>query len=382
MLATLAGFEEVSRAGLAPIFYAGIAQPARYDANSRFRSLLPNFMQAQVMYSRRKIDQPTFESLLAYAGLAPEYVDPITAAGYRPLQPRALATAIQDTAFPTDEVRAMLEDNGLAPANVEFYLSVLEANSLRNIRNSYITEALTAYGQGVVSDTELTEILDSVGWSQEAQKLATNRAMLQRRVLLAKEVESQIVSLVAAGSVAPAVGEQQLEAAGVQSWLADLKITLATTRADIAKLKAAERAEAKLEVSRQRGETRALISSYQSGAIDDAALAAGLVLAQVDPTIASTIVAVQSAIRAGRMRIVYGQLLNPEDAKVLTDRVAAIESQLKKQLITTDTARVQLNALSVDAKQAAALLAKWASLIAKATTTGELISPVTGLPPA
>src|SRR5580658_1146298 len=200
MLATMAGFEEVTRASLAPLFYAGIAQPSRYDANSKFRSLLPNLMQAQIMYSRRKITQTTFDQLAAYAGLSPDYVAPLTAASYRPLQPRALATAIQDTAFPTDEIREILEDNALSPSDVNFYEGVLQYNALRNIRNSYITETLTAYGQGVVADTELDEILTNVGWSDDAKALAKSRALLQRRILLAKEVETQVTALVAAGS--------------------------------------------------------------------------------------------------------------------------------------------------------------------------------------
>ena len=35
MLATLAGFEEVTKAGISPMLYAFIGQPARYDANQQ-----------------------------------------------------------------------------------------------------------------------------------------------------------------------------------------------------------------------------------------------------------------------------------------------------------------------------------------------------------
>ncbi|HKN08954.1 MAG TPA: hypothetical protein VJ376_05670, partial [Pseudomonadota bacterium] len=229
MLATLSGFAEVTDAALRPLFYAGIAQPARYDANSKFRSLLPDLMHASVMYSRRQIDLATYGTLLACAGLSPDYVTPMTSVAYRPIQPRALATAIQDTAFPTDTMREILEDNALSPEHVNFYLEVLEVNSTRNVRNSYITEALTAYGAGVVSDTELDQILSGVNWSDTAKQLAKNRALLQRRVLLAKEVEASVLPMVAGGYMTPDAALHQLESAGVQDWLATLKITLAET---------------------------------------------------------------------------------------------------------------------------------------------------------
>jgi hypothetical protein len=380
MLATLAGFSEVTSAALRPLFYAAIAQPARYDSNSKFRSLLPDLMHAGVMYSRRQIDEATYGTLLAAAGLSPDYVAAMAAISYRPIQPRALATAIQDTAFPTDTMREILEDNALNPGHVQFFLDVLERNSTKGIRNSYISEALSAYAQGVVSDSEFDDILTSVEWSDTAKQLARSRALLQRRVTLATEVEAQMTALVASGGVTAEVGEQQLEAAGVQPWLATLKITLAETRASISALKRAASEEHKLEITRQRNNSRTAIAEYQAGTIDAVGLTAALALVGLDPTLIASIVAVQSALRAGRMRLVYGQLLSPADATLLVDRVGAIESQLKKQLIDIDHARAQLAGLNVDEKQAGALLAKWAALIAGATKTGELLSPATGRP--
>ena len=141
MLATLSGFEEITHAALAPVFYAGIAQPARYDANSKFRSLLPDLMTARIMLSRRLITQDQFNTLVAYAGLSPDWVAADTALSYRPIQARALATAIVDTPFPTSTMTAILQDNGFSDGNVQFMLTVLQYNSTKNLRNSYISEA-------------------------------------------------------------------------------------------------------------------------------------------------------------------------------------------------------------------------------------------------
>ncbi len=378
LLSTMAGFAEVTEAALRPLFRAGIAIPSQYDANSKFRSILPNLMQAQILYSRRMIDAPTFAQLLAYAGISPDYVTSITAESYRPLQPRALATAIQDTAFPTDTMRAILEDNGLNPSNVTFFLDLLQQNSTRNVRNAYVSEAITAYADAVVADDELDTILTSVNYSDDAKAFVKNRALLQRRVALAKNVESQVIPLVAAGGLTSDQGLQQLEAAGVQPWLAQLKITLATTRAEVTALKKELSLEARNAAAQTRNLTRAAVAQYQAGTIDDVALTAALELLGLPQSLVASILSVQTATRAGRMKYVYGQLLDPEDAKVLTDRVAAIEQQLKKGLIDVASARSQLAGLKVDGAQADALLARWAAGPVAATPAGTLLNPLTG----
>jgi hypothetical protein len=380
VLSTLAGFDEIMKGIIGVEVRQAVALPHTYFINSQKRSLQPNLGQAVEWFARRKISAAQFQTLRGYAGLTPDADDYITAAAYRPISPRALATAIVDTPFPTDEMRTILEDNGLAPASVNFMLQVLEYNSTKNVRTSYVSEVLTAYAAGVMSDQEFNQVLDGLGWSDTAKQFEISRAQLQRRVNLAKAVEAQIVALVAAGSISPEVGQSQLESAGVVQWKADLEITLATTRADIHAAKLAATAEHKLELARQRAASTAAVSEYHAGRLDSAGLAAALLAAGVDPLVATLTGAAQEAIRAGRLRLVYGQLLAPEPAKVLSDQVAAIESQLKKQLIDLAQAGAQLNTLNLPEPERNALLARWEAMLVKPSTTGQLVSPWTGAP--
>ncbi len=370
MLATLSGFEEITAAALRPIFYAGIAQPARYDANSKFRSLVPDLMTARILLSRRIITADQFNTLCSYAGMSPDWMAAQTALSYRPLQPRMLATAIQDTPIPHSTMTAILQDNGMSDANVQFMLGILSYNSTKNLRNAYVTEAMTAYGDGVVSDSELNQILTSQGWSDDAITMATNRALIMRRIKLATEVSSQVVSLVAAGLIDPETGLQQLEAAGVVDWQANLKITLATTKAELQKARKSAAAAAKLLITDQRNLTRAAVAQFERGTIDAVGLTAALAALQLDPTLVASVVAVETAKRAGKLKFVYGQFLTPEAAKVLSTKVAALRAQFVSAQITDAQLAPALAALGVPADYSQALQAEWSASKAVTPTVG------------
>jgi hypothetical protein len=302
----------------------------------------------------------------------------LQAGAYRPLSARALATLTLDQPFDTATMREILEDNAMSPDHVNFMLTLLEYNSTKNVRATYVSEAETAYGKGVLGDDELTQILGDIGWSSAAISYVKSKVLLQRRITLASEVEKQVIPLIANGNITADQGLQQLEAAGVQDWYAQLVVTLATTKAEIhaAKLEAA--AEAKLELQRQRNLTRAAIAEYQRGVLDSAGLTAALVALGLDPTLVASVVLVQDSTRTGKLRLKFGQLLLPQDAKILGDRVSAIEDQFKKELLTLDQARAQLDGLNIDAPERDALLAQWAAMLAAATTHGYLVNPLTG----
>jgi hypothetical protein len=130
--------------------------------------------------------------------------------------------------------------------------------------------------------------------------------------------------------------------------------------------------EARLNHQRARAGARTAIVEFRTGNIDSTGLSAALLASQVDPLIATLTVATESAIQQGRLKLVYGQLLDPKAAKILTDQVAAIEAQFKKQLIDDATVVAQLKALNVDQGEATALIARWAAEKVKPTTYGEM----------
>jgi hypothetical protein len=254
-------------------------------------------------------------------------------------------------------------------------LQVLEYNSTKNVRNAYVTEAIAAYKAGVMPDSELDDILNSVGWSDTAKQFVRSRALLQRRMTLAAEAEKYIVAEVASGGMTSDVGLQQLEAAGVEPWYAQLQITLAETKASIHALKVAEAEARRTLLAEQRNLTKAAVAEFQRGVFNLAGLTAALAAIGLDPTLIASIVAVQDATRTGRLRLLYGQLLSPQDARLLEERVAAVGQQTKDQLITLDQALAQLTQLGVDQLDAHALIARWAAALKKSAGSAQLITP-------
>jgi len=371
LLAELAGFREIMAGIIGPEVEQAIAIPHRYKINSDARAVLPAMMEASILYARRKIGEPQFRELVGFNGISRDYEDATLAAAFRPVQPRALATALQDAPFPADHLRLVLEDNAYAPDDVQFMLDLFEYQSTRNIRNSYVQEAMTAYGQGVIDEAELNSAFDDVGWSEQARSFATKRALLLRRINLARDAEATVVPEIKAGLLSHIEGVTQLEAAGIQDWKAELQATKADSSALINARRKLLSAEAKAEADRKRNLTRAAVAEFQRGVLNEAGLAAALIAIPLDPFEAGSIVAVQNAVRTGKLKFIYGKLLTPEAAATLRIRVEAIGDQFRKQLVTDAVAQAELAGNGVDQRDIDALLAKWAALRGKPTTTGQ-----------
>jgi len=375
MIATAAGFEEISARALGPFLDAIIRNRAYQDANQKWPTRVPPGSQGLALLARRKISQAQADQLQGYAGLDPDWRPAMYAGAYRPVQPRVIVNAFLDQPIDRATLVAMLEDAALSAANVQLMADAIIYKSIANVRNSYLSALVTGYGKGVISDQELNDALTQFNFSTEAKQYVTSHVLIIRREVLAAEAEKTVVPLVANGNITPDDGLQQLEAAGVQPWYAQLQITLATTRATIhaAKLEAA--AERKLALQRQREAQRAAVAQFETGTIDAVALDAALLVAGVDPAIASLVVSVEEAKRAGRMRVVYNQVLAPLDAKILMEKVAAIEQQTKDQLITLDQARAQLAALNIDQPEIEALVARWAATLKKSPGAAVYLTP-------
>lgn len=373
MLATLSGFDEVTKAALQPVLMAGISLAAGYDANSKFRARLPSAGQAAEMLSRRVITQAQYDTLVAYSGIAKTWEGSLAGVAYRPLSPMMLAAGFANADVDMAKLQSALEYMGIRPQDLPLAEQAVITRSLQQTRQALVNEAVTAYGQGVVADAELSQILTDAGYGKAASALVMQRALLARRITLARESESYIVPEVAQALISPDEGLQALEAAGVQPWQAQLKITLAETRGALSAARKAAAQERKLELQRQRNLTRAAVAEYERGVLDDAGLTAALIALGLDGVLVGTIVAVENAKQAGRLRLVFGQLLTPSAAKVLEDQVAALETQFKKQLIDEQNLRAQLTALKVDGPEIEALVARWAAARTAATKTGYLL---------
>ena len=365
MVTTAAGFDEIAERWMGPFLDAIIRNRALQDANQKWPTRVPPSPQGLALWARRKITDPERDLLLDFGGLDHTWRPPMEAGAYRPVQPRVIVNAFLDQPINRANLVAMLEDAALSPANVQLMADAIIYKSDANVRNSYLSALVTGYGKGVVSDQELANALTQFNFSPQAKQYVTSHVLILRREVLAAEAEKTIVPLVANGNITAQVGLQQLEAAGVEPWYAQLQIDLATTRATIHGIKLAAEAARHLAVAREREAQRAAVAQFEDGTINAAGLSAALLLAGIDPLIAGMVVSVETAKQAGRMQVVFNQLLPPLQAKVLRETVAAIEQQTKDQLITLGQATTQLQALNLDQAEIDALVARWAATLKK-----------------
>ena len=378
MLATLAGFEEVTKAAFAPTLWAAVELPSRYHAQSVFRSFQPDPRTAEIAFGRGFITRAQFLELLGYAGLFPTWETAYEQLAYRPVQPRMLANAYIDAPLPMAELAAMLRDNAYSPAHVDTIMDALVYNSTKNLRAQYVNEALTAFSDGVMERSELDQVFSDVGWSTTAQHYATQTALLKMRVKLAQEAKQQVVPEIAAGLIDQINGQMQLESAGFTSNQAELYTQFAATKAAIHARTLELRAEARENALRTRDLVKVAISNFQNGTLGATELGAAIIAAGLPPDIAAATVLYETAKQNGHTVVVYGKRLKPVDAAGLKDQVAAILQQLKQKLLTVDQARTQLHERGIDPGEQNAILAKAAASIVKTPGPDVLLSPLTG----
>lgn len=373
MLAQLAGFDEVGAALRDPLYHNAFGKSAEYYYKSVFKPELPDEQDAVRWHSRGLLTDEQLREIFKYSGLKQQYEQAFVDSAYRPVSPFVLAAGYINADLPTKQLYDAMQFMGLRAADQDLMYHTIEVRSLQQTRQALVNEAITAYGQGVVSDAELQQILTDTGYGSKAAALVMQRALLARRITLARESESFVVPEVVAGLLTPTEGAQAIEAAGVQPWQADLKMTLAQTKQVLVAARKSAAAAHKLQVQQQREATRVAITQYETGAIDAVALTAALTAIGLDPVLIGSVVAVEQAKRAGRVKLVYGQLLDPPAAKLLAEQVAALEGQFKKQLITEANLRAQLAALKVDPQETDALIARWAAARTAATKTGYVL---------
>ena len=93
----------------------------------------------------------------------------------------------------------------------------------------------------------------------------------------------------------------------------------------------------------------------------EAALLAALIAAGLDPQLAGIAVTIAQLKREGPTVFLFGVVLPRAEAAILREKVAALEAQTKKQLITDADAKKTLLGYGLPAADAEALVSLWAA---------------------
>lgn len=371
LIANMAGFSEISRTVLDPLYRNAFGRSLEYKYRSLFKPELPREADAVEWHSRRLLTDDQLRALFQFSGLKPEYEAPFITSAYRGLNPRTFASMFVDEPVPHDQVINAAQFYGLRDDDITFFLAAIDRKSTQNVRQQYLMAAVRSAELGTITPTELDSDLTLLGFSDEAKGWVQLTVATRKQEQLAELYRKSISEAYRYGQITDDQYVPALEAIGIGAADAQAHYAIDSIALRGRTALAAARAEARLEAQRTRAATSAAVASYRTGTIDEAALSAALIAAGVDPEIAAFIVTVQTERRLGPLVFIYGQELPRRQALVLKEKVAAIEAQYKKQLIDDATAVAELAALNIPDANAAALLATWAALKTKPTATGE-----------
>lgn len=381
ILATLAGFEEVSKAALGPLLAAGIGNPSRYDANSRFRTVLPSTSVALNLFARGLIDAATRDKLVAFNGLDPNYAAAEQVGAYHGYSPRMLLRVIESNLFSSDEINDELTFSGMRPVSQARMLKAAPYLATATYRSQLHATIEKAYVAGILDDQGFKDQMDLAETDTDRDSLTLYRARIEKRLAIIKELETAYTTQYVGHLIDQPTYEALLQGLGVGQDRVNSVMAVAEARVNASLERQIEAAERLLEKQTISDLRKAALRNFRNGTIDAAGLAAALIATGLSTVQAAAWVDLAVLEQAGASSFLYGQLLSPSERKSLQTQVAAIGKQVTTGLIDLENAARQLGALKVDATDAHALLAKWAAAIAAPTKHGLLLDAVTGKPP-
>ena len=361
MLAKLAGFDEVAAAVRDPLYEAAFGRSLRYHYNSVFKPEFAKEPDAVRWHARRLLSDADLAEVFGVSGLKAKYETPFIASAYNPVSPRALATAFVDVNFPTAQVQAMMQFAGNRDADIAVMLEAFAERSTQNVRNQYLAALLTASEQGAMTQADLDSALTNLNFSDDAkgfvQLTVATKKLQQLDTLYRKSIsEAYEYGLIADADYVP-----HLEAIGIAQADAEAHYAVDSIKKQGKAAVAAEKAAAQVETKLERAGIASAVAQYRAGTLDDAGLALSLAAAGLSAPLIAYAVSIQSARRAGALRLVYGQLLAPAPAEVLRGQIAAIAEQVYKKLLDPAVAIGQLAQLGVPGPNREAIVAKAAA---------------------
>jgi hypothetical protein len=362
MLAEMAGFEEIAKAVREPLYKNAFGRSLDYHYRSTFKPELPREQDAVLWHARRLLTDDQLRVLFDFSGLKAEYEAPFITSAYRSVQPRAIASAIQDTPFPRAEMQSLLEFGGFRDQDIALLLNVFETNSLKNVRQAFMQSAVKAAERGNISEGELDSDLDQLGFSAEAKNFVHLTVANTRLEQLAELYRKSVDEAYKFGLITDADYVPNLEAIGIAAADAQAHYAIVSFAKQGRALLAEERALAIAARQQEHAAVAAAIADYAAGNVNETVLATALAAAGMAPIVIPYVVAYQHTRRDARRRNVAGVLAVEKDAVVLRERIALVHDQVSKKVTTPDIGLAELLAAGIPRGNAELIVAAAAAL--------------------
>lgn len=370
MLAQMAGFEEVAKAVLGPLYDAAFGKSLDYHFRSVFKPELPSEGDAVTWHSRRLITDAQLSTLFGYSGLKAEYEAPFVASAYRPVQPFLLARAAEAGAIPASDLTAILQFDGFRDEDITRLMAAFVALALVPYQQQYLVAAVRSTELGTMTPAELGDVMTSINLTQDQQALVQLTVATRKLEQLAELYRKSISEGYGYGTITDQQYVPMLEAIGIGEADAEAHYAVDSVKKIGKAAIVAERAAARLANQQNRAAQKAAVTAFRTGSIDAAGLTAALLAAQMDPEVAGFTVAIEQTKQLGPLTFIYGVELPRRSALVLREKVTALGVQVKAQLVTPADALTTLAGLGIPADNAQALVADWASSHITASDVG------------
>lgn len=371
-LSNMAGFAEVSKAVLGPLYHTAFGKALEYKYAEQFTPLYVAESKAAEWHARGIMTDDDAAEVFTYSGLKTKYLADWLESGYRPMQPRALVNLVQDTPFPTADMQTLMTFAGIRLSDQAIVLPLMEIASMKNVRNQYLAATVSAAEEGIVTADQLQQAMTDLGFSGTAQNFVQLTVATKKLQQLAELYRKSVTDLYKSNQLTDAQYVPALEAIGIAEPDADAHFAIDSAIVHGKAIAAAARAEVKEASAITSNSVKTARTQLLSGAIDLPVFSAAIAASGLDLALVPGVIALASAQLAARQRNVFGLLVTPAQAVLLREKVSDLGKQVTGGLMTPAAALATLASLNIPPANAQALVTGWEATKTPAADVGVL----------
>lgn len=361
MTASFAGFDEVGKHVLAPLYENAFGKSLEYKYRSIFKPELPDEADAVTWHSRGLLTDDQLKKIFEFSGLKTEYEQAFVDSAYRAISPFIIERIAQTGKITDDQFKSFLQFAGLRPQDWAPLIEAFHEMAIDPYKKQALSALITAGERGIINGPDLDQGLTDLDVLPEAQKYVKLTIAYRRLEQLDTIYRKSVSEAYQYGQITDQEYIPAMENAGINQDDAAAHYAVDSIKKRGKEAIAAQRALTREQAAEQRAALRMYEEQFQKGDIDQVQLAASILGAGVAPELAGFLVALAVARKETALVQLYGLELHRAAAQLLREQVAVIEEQVIKKLITPQLAIDQLAALNIPGPVRENLVAKWAA---------------------
>ena len=359
MLAQIAGFEEVAKAALGPLYENAFGKSLEYLYKSVYQPDYPDEADATIWYARGLLGPDDLGEVFKYSGLKKKYEAAYLASAYRPVSPFIMARATASGALTIDDINSVLQFGGYRPDDIKRLQKAFADLAIAPERTAAVNAFTLAAVAGLYSGPDIATELNTLGVIPTAVPFIVKEIGYKRMLKLAELYEKSVSEGYRYGTVTDAEYIPDLENIGLGSDYASARYGVDSILKTGKAANAAAAAAARLANARVKANVKTISEEFLKGATDVAVLTAQLATSGLDPTIAAFLIEYLQAKQLAGVDFAFGVYGTKQQIVLLREKVAAVQQQVQKAGATEAFALATLASLNIPTSYAQALVSAW-----------------------